>query len=273
MIPYQNITLNDFVFYWGDSVLFHKYHGTWVPVRPIHIEEMEMDDTLEQVSDQDYTLQFRIVTMDRAGGFVEVDPLDIFESDDWISYEPPLGYFMLNIPTVNSKDEWHDVRKIVLLSSTAPQSRQKGFAFNRLRSNVPVDLSAIPEAVSSRIVTPSMRLLDENEIVIEIASRLNSEFPSSWYKGVLMAMENDDSVILDSSTCVIADRRKSLAHLLYNGVLLGHVTMHNCTLSGARLVFKPRAKATTRMETTVNSYIRSKLIYIPETNTEETINE
>jgi len=246
MIPYQVMTFGDYNFYWGDSIMFTKIAGEWLAVRPRNANrdgeyQYSTARTLERLSRDGDELRFQEVN---SGDFLYASAMEPFESDDWITYEPSLGYFMLD-------------RTLVLVTSSVPRSRHKGLHSNRLQSLMAIDESAIPEELISRVVVRDGYSLPMDALANEIASRLNTPFPDSWYSPVRTAILSGQPVILDAQTCAIPDSSKGITHVLYQGALLGHVVEQ-----GQRLDFVPRVEPTTSLEKAVNTYLRSKLVTV-----------
>lgn len=246
MIPYQDMTFCDWNFYWGESVLFANYAGRWRAVRPVvaYEEDEELrfndNDTLEQIDEDGGTLKFAY--WDGSDTF-RVSPLTPFDSNYWITYEPPLGYFILN-------------NKLVLITSQAPRNRVKGLHPRRLASVVPLDVTAMPNCVRHVISLEQSFNLNYDSIIAQIEDRMNTPFPDSWYKLAIAGIRDHvtPAVILHRDVALVPVAGKDYGHLLFKGTLIGqlHATDN-------RLRFTPRTKPTTNIEATVNSWVISKI--------------
>jgi len=254
VIPYSEMTFHDFDFYWGTSVLFHIIEDSWVAVTPdtrMEDEDGEMCliysecDTLESLDCRDCMIPF----MRYFGGSpLMVPPLAPFRSPDWVTYEPKLGYFVLN-------------DSLVLLTSSTPRSRHKGLHTRRLKSMPVIDAGATSNAVA-RVMTPrSAAMLPFSSLVQEIAHRLNNEFSSSWYLSVLNSLVAKEArpIVLNHNTAFVPEQGETYGYLLTNGAMLGRIE-----IQGTRLVFTPRCKPTSTIEATVTSVIRAKLTTVPQ---------
>jgi len=250
MIPYEDITLRDWVFYWGHSVLFYKRDGKWIPVRPctnIPLPPPLGDDTtLERMQAEGCTLSFYplIPLTDQDTDF-HVAPLDPFESDDWITYEPELGYFMIN-------------DRLVLLDCAAPRSRHKGLAMSRIRHSPPVEPGVFPKSMRKWLdYGGGSSGLHIEFLAVAVANRLNSPLSCSWRDSIINALgTTNEPCILESSVAFVPDKRRGMGMLLYNGVLIGSITMNGDTLS-----FKSRGLATPSIEGSVKSWVNSNIEY------------
>ena len=251
MIPYTRMTFSDYNFYWGESILFTQLEGKWTPVRPVnHTEDGYMQNEgmlLERIGAHGGKLQF--ITLDSVT-HVEVPPMNLFESDDWITYEPALGYFILR-------------GQLGLITSNVPQSRHKGLHNARLSCMSPLGEATLPSHVD--VVTGSGYSICIITLANAIADRLNTPFSSSWYTTINTGMSADQPLILDAKTCVIPTPQTGGACLFFQGTLIGQIKK-----KAALLEFHPENKPTTNLELAINSYIRTRLLTPPDT--EENIN-
>jgi hypothetical protein len=247
MIPYQDLTFADYQWYWGESIMFTKRDGQWIPVNPMFFDEegrlmYDESSRLEDIAEYGNLLYF---TPLNGAGSISARPMEIFESSDWVTYEPRLGYFKVD-------------GRLIYLTSGVPRSRHKGLTVQRLRARSPLDGTIVPRAVEQAILIPNTYGLPIYSIADTLADRMTNPWCESWYALVIEALLGDEPTILDSETCVVPDRGKGLGHLLHNGTLLGHIR-----LEGTRLLFTERTKPTTSLEEVVHAHIRSKLIEVP----------
>lgn len=245
MIPYQDMTFCDWNWYWGESVMFANVAGKWRAVRPIVYDEDEPirfneSDTLEQIDDEGGTLKFAYW---QGGKTFRVSPLTPFDSNDWITYEPPLGYFILD-------------HKLVLIASQAPRNRVKGLHPRRLANVVPLDVTAMPTCVRNVISLEQSFNLHYASIIAQIEDRMNTPFPDSWYKLALAGIRDHvtPAVILHRDVALVPVAGKDYGHLLFKGTLIGRLYA-----TDTRLRFTPRTKPTTNIESAVNSWVISKI--------------
>ena len=247
MIPYQDMTFADWNFYWGESVLFAKLQGVWQGVVPSPYGEngeYEHSDStrLDDIADNGGTIQFNYFG---ARGSIRVSPLLPFTSNDWITYEPTLGYFILG-------------GKLALLTSHAPRNRIKGLHQRRLCPVLPLDASALPKSVAS-VISLETRFYELYQVIVtEIARRMNEPFPTSWHAAIDTAIQDSVSpaVILHSDVALVPVKGTDCGHLLFKGTLIGKVTK-----VGTKLRFTPRCKPATAIESSVNSWVLSKLVH------------
>jgi hypothetical protein len=247
MIPYQDMTYGDWNFYWGESVLFAKRNGKWAGVRPatydstgrfIYDEDQRLDD-IESNGDK---VPFRNFHTNEK---FWVRPMEPFKSDDWVTYEPPLGYFILN-------------GRLALIASTAPRNRIKGLHQRRLQGVIPLDSSALSTAVARLIhLEGTSGGSTYAQLVREIERRMDTPFPSSWYSPIMQGIKDSTTpaVILHSDAALVPIEGTDTGHLLFKGALIGKLTA-----VGTKLMFTPRCKPTTNIESAVNSWVQSKLI-------------
>jgi hypothetical protein len=242
------MTVGDLTFYWGESTIFHKRNGRWEGVRLHLFDEggsplFSPEDLLDTLDEDGYRLVFSRV---HGRGLVRCDPLEMFQSDDWITYEPELGYFIT------------PRGKVLLLTSCAPRNRYKGLHQRRLSCVLPVDSGQIPSTIASKVETSTNTGIPFDSVVLEVANRLNNPFSESWYSSTLAAIENPEHtpVVLMSNVVFIPNEKALSGHLLYRGTLLGQVRQ----VKNRRLIFTPRNKPSSRIEKTVVSWVRSKLV-------------
>ena len=241
MIPYMDMTFADWTFYWGESVLFTKIAGEWRGVCPMSRDDN--GDYLHRDSDRLDDIDSIQFGYHSTGTTFSVPALEPFTSDDWVTYEPALGYFIIG-------------GKLALITSEAPRNRIKGLHPRRLRSVVPLDTSALPKSVAGAISLETSMYDYYNTIVKEIASRMNNPFTMAWYHKIDKAIQEGVSpaVILHSDVAFVPVKGTDYGHLLFKGTLLGRVIK-----VGTKMRFVPRCKPITSIETVVNSWVLSKL--------------
>lgn len=245
MIPYQDMTFSDWNFYWGESVLFTKREGNWMGVTPVCVNDegrfLHRDHTrLDDLADAGDTIKFEGFF---SGVKFSVCPLSPFTSSDWMTYEPPLGYFILS-------------GKLYLITSSAPRNRNKGLHQRRLRTVPALDRTALPNAIAS-VIGDDISFYDVyGQLVQEVARRLNEPFPASWYEAIIKGIEDAvaPAVILHKDAAFVPAAAQDVGHLLFKGTLLGNIRK-----VGGDLLFTPRNKPMTGIEVSVNEWVLSKL--------------
>jgi hypothetical protein len=262
MIPYQDMQYKDWVFYWGSSWIFTVVKGKWTGVRPL-LNDSETGEplisgylhrrTLETLGSTDIKLTFQTVE----GDIMKVSPLTPFESDEWVTYEPKLGYFLFN-------------DKLTLLTSASPRNRHRGLHQNKLVSAPAVDASALPKLCREMVTPVGTGGVDMFGLVKEIARRLNEGFPDYWGTAVLAAFKDNTAVtILSDSTAMVYDPIKELGHILFQGAMIGTVTVG----SNEELVYTSRTPATSKLEVSVRDWVRSKLTLLDRIRSKVTLTE
>jgi hypothetical protein len=239
------MTFSDWNFYWGESVLFTKRDGAWQGVKPMCVDDagrfLHRDGTrLDDIADAGGNLKFQVFL---TGRNFYAAPMQPFTSSGWMTYEPPLGYFILS-------------GRLYLITSSAPRNRNKGLHQRRLRTVPALDRTALPSAIAGAI-GDDLNFYDVyRPIVAEVARRLNVPFPSSWYEAIIKGIEDDvvPAVILHKDAAFVPAVGKDTGHLLFKGTLLGNVSK-----VGRDLLFTPRNKPVTGIETSVNEWVLSKL--------------
>lgn len=255
MIPYQNMRYGDFEFYWGESLIFYKHaNAGWIPVmaRPINSADIDRDYMLENCG-----RWFEFMTINPPAGYqylgkpiqanirVNVGNLmTLFESDDWVTYEPRLGYFY------NPDD------KLILVTSQCPRNRYKGLHQRRLTLAPPID-SGVLTGTASTILSNDTSVRENvlDAIAWQVCQRMNTPFSNAWHPIVDMLFNSDyPSVILsDSAAAVKTEDNKAM--LIFEGTYLGVISR---TKRGA-LRFTPRTSNTSTVEAVVHTWIRDNL--------------
>lgn len=243
MIPYEDMTYRDWEFYWGQSILFTKPGDRWIPVRPSCVNEEgeyrhPARDSLERIDRRGGLLYF--YTNDKIPAIIKARPMEPFHSKDWVTYEPPLGYFILN-------------KRLCLLDCMAPRSRYKGLSLHRISLSYPVDPVILPKSSHYWIPQQSMGSIDVVRLAYEIADRMSDGFPEGWGDNIRLALSSNKPVILAPEVAVVPDIVNSRVVLLHNGVMLGTVAIASGALS-----FTPRSNKS-QVEKTVSAWVRSKI--------------
>jgi hypothetical protein len=255
MIPYQEMTFSDWDFYWGESVLFHKLNGKWVGVYASNRSDSDgdyrhhRDALLEEISQEGGKLKFQVAYSPTSTDAVYVDPMEPFHSSDWITFEPPLGYFLIE-------------GNLQLLTCSVPRNRYKGLHSNRLRALPPVDVDILHTSVPTQEYGPRTGYRHSySALVLEIARRLNEPFSTSWYLSIMGALTASEPspVILAANVVFVPDTETNgRGHLLHNGSLLGILS-----IKGTTLEFSPRNDCPSKLAGSVSAWVRSKVFTVP----------
>lgn len=133
MIPYQDVTLRDFVRYWGDSPLLRRCpkSGKWSPVLyegaykdGDALNRGVQESTLENLTTYGAVLRWKVVGS-KPLELIDCSPTEPFDSPDWVTYLPEVGYVMIR-------------GKLYFVSCPARRQMTKGFAMGRLAVRSPL---------------------------------------------------------------------------------------------------------------------------------------
>lgn len=212
MIPYQDMSLQDFCYYWGDSYVLMRETPTspWQPAIYNGTAEDGADNsvTLDRRASEGLGLKWYLPDTQETKVYPDTHQ---FESDDWITYAPALGYIL------------DEKGKLLLVRCTCPRRRQKGISASRITYDVPIDADAVGAKVY-RLLEQSLPNVDALVVARGICARMNSPVSEgNWRSAVLTSLESGAAAVLSYSTAFLPEKGGQAGYLLVQGAAVAKV--------------------------------------------------